>query len=713
MQRCLARILLSALLATIPSYGCGRAGRPDQPPTTETPRVVNQPIPQLKSGRILDYDDPLKRLKCECPCGSTESYDRYGGIVFSPDGRWIAAAGGLGNIQLIDTSPARRNCRLTFDQKDCARQPKFFPDSQSLAAIVGPVESGIHVWSLKDLKPQATLHGEFTSFDIAPDGKRIAVSDMKGVRVLDFSGRTMAQTIPRFHTNDSLRFSPDGQFLAWSNHAGSNVWDLTSREPALYGDERYGNTPVFLHEGKTLARLTKDGAVLQDRPSGRVIATVETFPRPSVISPDGKLIVAIDSARGRLNLFEVASNRWIGWLPSEGWALFSPDGRRLAGVEAGHVVVWDIGELADAASPTDSLIHTLPPDTMAFDVTSEIPPARLVLCLEGLRSVAISPDGARLATQTEMKRLGHWQHRKLEIWDSVTGARIATLPDHCEVHAFSPDGSLLACVRNHPSATDPIIIDFLETDDPRQLRGSIDLGSMILYEVDFSADGKQIALMGRWLVQQGDRQIYENRVAVWSVSNGSQQMMTAVEGSGEFLEFSRDGSLLAVPAENTVRLWETGSWEERPALRHTHPVKAFAISPDSQKLLVLEVQTKAYPPDGADRGPPPMTCFVRLWDLRSGKLIETPFRAEGYSNGLPRLSFHPNGRLLAIHTNLYNRWLAQFWKLDEYELIEDVTFPTDTVRRIEFSLDRETMVGVGRSSVRVWNTPETLRKEQR
>jgi WD40 repeat protein len=235
----------------------------------------------------------------------------YRDMAFSPDGRWLAACGDSASVWLIDTSPAKQHRELELD--DRAHGLRFWPDGRSVGVVTPSLNGDIRVWSLETMKPQATIHGKYQSFDVAPDGQRVAVgTECGGVSVLDLFGQTQLRTMSRALSDRALRFAPDGQTLAWSNRTGLNVWDLTCREPEIFGLSEWGSDPAFLHEGKTLARLEKDGAVLTDRVSGRVIATVETFPRPNAISPDGKLIAAIDYERGKVNFFEVATKRVVG-----------------------------------------------------------------------------------------------------------------------------------------------------------------------------------------------------------------------------------------------------------------------------------------------------------------------------------------------------------------------------------------------------------------
>jgi WD40 repeat protein/actin-like ATPase involved in cell morphogenesis len=115
-------------------------------------------------------------------------------VRFSPDGRWLAAAGGesenRGFLHVYDTS----DWSAVFSSTDrpSVRAVAFSPDSALLAAA--DVHGDVQVWSLHDQQWRATgaAAGIPVAIAFAPDGHRLVAGAEEGVRIwaLTYEGGT-------------------------------------------------------------------------------------------------------------------------------------------------------------------------------------------------------------------------------------------------------------------------------------------------------------------------------------------------------------------------------------------------------------------------------------------------------------------------------------------------------------------------------------------
>jgi WD40 repeat protein len=145
---------------------------------------------------------------------------------------------------------------------------------------------------------------------------------------------------------------------------------------------------------------------------------------------------------GEVWIWDAASGKMLLNLkghPGQVWSVaFSPDGKHLASASEDQTVnVWDVesGQVTRTSEATPTRISPwLPPG---------IPSIQPTLTLKGhtggVKSVAFSPDGKRLASASDDKAV--------KVWDVATGQETLTLKGHTgQVHCvvFSADGHRLA-----------------------------------------------------------------------------------------------------------------------------------------------------------------------------------------------------------------------------------------------------------------------------
>jgi WD40 repeat protein len=342
------------------------------------------PAGQHMPAWVMVWEIPSARVVQTLPAGV--SYLR--GLVFSPDGRRLAAASdglpGKGDtIQIWDTASWKRSSTWSANT-DCAGGLTFSPDGNRLATA--GLDKLVRLW---DPSAGTTL--------------RVLRGARAGIR--------------------SISFSPDGRTLAAASEDRTVVlWDDDSDEPmaVLRGHEDKVSRVVLSPDGWRLASGCADGTVkVWAVPQNIVLCPVCPGARPSAIglafSPDGRRVATIGNDRAlrvwdvELALPELVLRGHSERIPC---IAYSSDSRRLAsGSEDGLVMIWDL----EAGACVQTLHSHRGP----------------------VQAVAFSPNGRWLASTGEGS--------SIQIWDAESGQKLWTLDGHAgpvSALAFSSDGRL-------------------------------------------------------------------------------------------------------------------------------------------------------------------------------------------------------------------------------------------------------------------------------
>jgi Tol biopolymer transport system component len=251
--------------------------------------------------------------------------ERVYDIAFSPDGKWLASAGGDPGQYGVVTLWKRAGDgsfekeRDLVETTDCVFAVAFSPDSTRLAAA--GADRAIRFWELAAEGPklEATIedHADWI-FDIAfsPDGKQLAsASRDKTSKVFDVVKKEAMVTFPgHAQTVYTVTFSPDGKSIASGGEDNLiRLWDPANDGKAIRAISGFGG-PVFklqfALDGKSLVACSAD-----------------------------KTIRVIDPAKGATVRTLSGHNDWIYTIA------IAPDGNRLAsGSWDGEVRLWNLAD---------------------------------------------------------------------------------------------------------------------------------------------------------------------------------------------------------------------------------------------------------------------------------------------------------------------------------------------------------------------------------
>jgi WD40 repeat protein len=562
----------------------------------------------------------------------------YNGLLFSPDGKTLAARGADSTFYLWATEtgqeirqikpPARpRNdeLALTFTGGADFNTPgmAFTSDNKTLitAAADNTKEGEIHslkLWEIATGKEskQIKASGNVGVVGVSPDGQLVAYGVGNVLHLYDMkSGKELRQIKTAGGRIITLAFTPDGKTLAIrGRNQRVSLWETQT--------------------GKELHSLS-DTQVIQRRGGGFVLVT-PGFSAPETrtlaISADGKKVAAADGSTFRI--WETASGKELpltdGHRKAPSIVVLSKDGKTLVSWGADRVVRrWE--------AATGKLLGAFP-----------APPRTT--------QAAFSKDGRLVALANA--------DNTIRIHDVATGKELHKLQGHANgtvALAFAPDGKILASCGSSDNSIR--LYDVTAGRDLRQIalpsRREPAQGTVLIFGgggpgnsgpgLAFSPDGKLLAAPG---VDGNDS---AKTLVLVDVAAGKVLRKIELPQAVTSLTFSPDGRTLATEnADRTITLWETASGKkqtslgkapDRPRPNPRGGNVAFVItgmggggSRDAAGSVGL-----AYSPDGRALAARGAEQSVLVWDVTAGKEIG---RLEGHEGRVETVYFAPDGKTL-------------------------------------------------------------------
>jgi WD40 repeat protein len=501
-----------------------------------------------------------------------------------------------------------------------------------------------------------TLRGQYSSAEISPDGRRVAIfSGDEKIWLLDAeTGKEIALLNQGSELLDYRHFSPDGQRIlgiARSFTQGQGGVDFTARIWDAY-------------TGKELT----------------IFSGHETWIRDMALSPDGRLL-ATGSEDGTTRLWDVKTAKLLGILrhnATESWVVFSPDAKLLATYGEKTVRIWDVKtrrQLAILAGHQDELSSVaFMSDGKRVLTASRDKTVRLWQAETGkqiaildrkdtLERVWFTPNAERVLTLTK---------ESAKLWDTSTLKQLAEIRGgYGETAVFSPDGHWILL----PSADATARLWDAETGkEVKVLSGHTNQ----IVSGAFTSNGKRVMTASK-----------DGTARLWNTETGQQAVvLKGHRGPLRKAGLSQDGSrVLTLSDDDTAQVWDA------QVRRGPLVLEGRDSTNDSSRRM-----TANFCAGGQRVVTTSLGGIAKLWDTQTGAEIGTISDGSSVVDGV---SCAPNGRMVSVAYKGNSVRLVDAGSGAELAVLEG---HKDVVRTTEFSRDGKWMVsGSADHTARVWD----------
>ncbi len=475
------------------------------------------------------------------------------------------------------------------------REPAISPDGKFVVGSEG--KNGARVFDMTTGKPVGTKlahEEEIQGSAFSPDGKWVAVADLRTVRVWDAtSGKAATPPLRSLTKVAILIFSPDGLRLLGQTREGlAQLWSLPSGKPI----------------GQPLRHGSRDAVVLGAR-----------------FSPDGRLVVTtgMDSTA---KLWDAATGQPAApplhhaSIVTE--ASFTADSRQVVLLDQTQTVCVYDGALA--SPPVEALLRG-PARPLKWNVALDshgtsaaiVGSEQVGRLIDLTTGNSFGPPFPKLASVNPFTYSGDGTRlfvfqpgNAVTALDSATGNAVGVpirVPAGVSGVSVSEAGTRLVIYNDNKDT--PVF----------NVATGVPLGAAFVRkengESALSADGTLFA--------SGSA---DGTVQIRNATTGAKVSSYQHEGVAA-VAFSPNGQWVASGGrDRTVRVWETTTGKPvGPVLRHSHDVGKVRFSPDGTKLLTLS------------------KVNALVWDVRTGETVTTPMTA---SFPISNAWFSRDGRLV-------------------------------------------------------------------
>jgi WD40 repeat protein len=532
-------------------------------------------------------------------------------LAFSPDSATLASGSGDRLVRLWDTATGRLRKSLA-GHGGWVCTIAFSPDGKTLASA--SCDWGFHrghdwarpggndreecEWRLWDmasgkLRRTVTDRGRLLSVAFAPDGKSLACSIDKELRLYDLTRDVPVRVVANHDAIiTSVAFTPDGAAVVTGSH------DHTVKRTDLATGKVQWQAPGYFEQVNSVA-LTPDSSLLVTGSSDHRFAPGRLAAGAREIGPGA--VRVWDLRKGRML-------RRLGDPADQVMAVaVSADGRQVAagaGISGGKggVRLWNVQTGAVVWSTID-------------------------LAKEAL-SAAFAPDGAALAVGSADGRV--------TVFESKTGRVARTLAGHeggATSVTFTPDGKTIICGQGHGGARvwDVKTGTLARTCRVQGSRAEAFArarrvhGDRLMNSIGLTRDGAVLATCGSSISSE-----FIDPARLWDPRTGELKREFRAENiHGRPMALSPDGTILATGGKS-VQLWDTRTGAKvRELFGHLKRTQSIVFSADGRMLVA-----------GGSYG------TTNIWEVATGRLMVTLFAFLERHRGKDRddwLTYHPEG----------------------------------------------------------------------